>query len=105
MLQPLLVVIAALQTPIPAPVRAVPDPGVIATGQRITPAGVQSVFSGKVAGVRFGTTSDDIWVAVPGSVQHVAWRDNRTIARVRVDGHPGVFALTVDPVTRRVLSS
>ena len=30
--------------------RDVADPGVMAVGQRVTPAGVQSVFSGRVAG-------------------------------------------------------
>jgi YVTN family beta-propeller protein len=87
------------------PARDVSDPGVIATGQRITPAGVQSVFTGRVGGVRFGATSDEIWVAVPGSVQRVAWRDNRTLARMRLDGRTGVHALTVDTVRHRVLAS
>ena len=38
-------------------------------------------------------------------IQHVAWRDNRVISRARVDGRPGVYALAIDPVTHRVLSS
>ena len=83
----------------------IPDPGIIATGQRITPAGVQTVFTGKVGGVRFGASSQDIIVAVPGSIQHVAWRDNRVISRARVDGRPGIYALAIDPVTHRVFSS
>jgi YVTN family beta-propeller protein len=100
-----LLLAALLQAPAQSPAREIRDPGVIATGQRITPAGVQSVFTGKVGGVRFGASSQDIVVAVPGSVQHVAWRDNRVIARARVDGRPGVFALAIDPVTNRILSS
>src|ERR1041385_818676 len=96
---------AALQAPAQLPAREIKDPGVIATGQRITPAGVQSVFAGKVGGVRFGASSQDVVVAVPGSIQHVAWRDNRLISRARVDGRPGIFALTIDPATHRVLSS
>jgi len=96
---------AILQAPALSPARLVPDPGIIATGQRITPAGVQSVFTGKVGGVRFGASSQDIVVAVPGSIQHVAWRDNRVISRARVDGRPGIYALAIDPVTHRVLSS
>jgi hypothetical protein len=87
------------------PRRTVPDPGVIATGQRITPAGVETVLSGKVSGVRFGASSDDIWIATPGSVHHMAWRDNRVIAHARVDGLPGVFSLAVDPTTGRVAAS
>ena len=100
-----LVLSALFQATVQAPAREIRDPGVIATGQRITPAGVQSVFTGKVGGVRFGASSDEILVAVPGSVQRVAWRDNRIISRARVDGRPGIFALAVDPVTHRVLSS
>ncbi len=101
----LLLLAALLQAPAQSPAREIRDPGVIATGQRITPAGVQSVFTGKVGGVRFGASSQDIVVAVPGSVQHVAWRDNRVIARARVDGRPGIFALAIDVVAHRVLSS
>jgi YVTN family beta-propeller protein len=100
-----LLIAALLQAPTQSPARDILDPGVIATGQRITPAGVQSVFTGKVGGVRFGATSDEIVVAVPGSVQRVAWRDNRLVARARVDGRPGIFALAIDPVTHSVLSS
>ena len=42
------------------PQRDVRDPGVIATDQRVTPAGVQSVFDWRVTGVRFGTPSDAV---------------------------------------------
>jgi DNA-binding beta-propeller fold protein YncE len=100
-----LLVAALIQAPAQSPARAISDPGIIAAGQRITPAGVQSVFAGKVGGVRFGTSSQDIIVAVPGSIQHVAWRDNRVISRAHVDGRPGIYALAIDPVTHRVLSS
>src|SRR5262245_28036665 len=34
--------------------RAVRDPGVVTTGQQITPAGVQSIYDGRVFGVAFG---------------------------------------------------
>ena len=90
---------AAAQAQQPAPTRKVPDPGVIATGQRITPAGVQTVFAGKVGGVRFGATSGEVWVAVPGAVHRLAWAENRTLARARIDGRPGIFAIAIDPVT------
>ena len=50
----------------PAPRRTVPDPGVIASTQQVTPAGVQSVFDGRVTGVRFGSKPGELWVAVPG---------------------------------------
>jgi YVTN family beta-propeller protein len=87
------------------PKRDVPDPGVIATGQRVTPAGVQSVFEGKVGGVRFGRTSDEIWVAVPGYVYRLDWRGNSVRARARVDGRTGIYSLAIDPATHRVLAS
>lgn len=50
----------------PLPRRDVPDSGVIATDQRVTPAGVQSVFAGRVGGVRFGATAGELWIAAPG---------------------------------------
>jgi YVTN family beta-propeller protein len=85
--------------------RSVPDPGVIATGQRVNPAGVQSVFDGKVAGVRFGKTSDELWVAVPGNVYRIDWRASAVRARARVDGRPGVHSLAIDPISNRVFAS
>jgi YVTN family beta-propeller protein len=86
------------------PQRDVRDPGVIATDQRVTPAGVQSVFNGRVNGVRFGTPSD-VWVAVPGSAFHIAWADNRVIARGRFDGRPGAQGIAIDPTNGRALVS
>ncbi len=105
-----LAIIALLQTqatqPIPrAPFRGIPDPGVIATGQRISPAGVQSVFTGKVGGVRFGRSSDELWVAAPNFTYRLDWRANTPSARIRVDGTPGVHGIAVDPVTHRALVS
>ena len=86
---------------IPHPQRDVADPGVIASGLRITPAGVQTVFTGKVGGVRFGPSSDEIWVAVPNVAYHLDWRANRVIAQGRTNGRPGVYGVAVDPVTHR----
>ena len=43
------------------PSRSVTDPGVITTRQAITPAGVQTVFDGRVYGVVFGASADQIW--------------------------------------------
>jgi YVTN family beta-propeller protein len=82
------------------PKREVPDPGVIATDQRVMPAGVQSVFDSRVMGVRFGSPSD-VWVAVTGSAFHIAWADNRVIARGRIEGRSGAQGIAVDPVNRR----
>ncbi|HEU5480501.1 MAG TPA: YncE family protein, partial [Candidatus Tumulicola sp.] len=82
-----------------------PDSGVIVNAQQVTPAGVQSVFDGRVGGVRFGKSDDDIWVAVAGSVYHLAWRDNRVISSASYPGHPGVQAVAVDPATGRAAVS
>ncbi|HEX6631419.1 MAG TPA: beta-propeller fold lactonase family protein, partial [Gemmatimonadaceae bacterium] len=85
-----------------SPRRAVPDSGVVTTMQQVTPAGVQSVFDGRVTGVRFATP-DELWVVVPGSAYHLAWAANRVLARGTFDGRSGVQGVTVDPVTRRAL--
>jgi YVTN family beta-propeller protein len=93
------------QQPPNRPLREVPDPGVIATDQRVTPAGVQSVFDGRVGGVKFGKTPGEIWVAVPGAAYRLAWRDNRVISSSRFDGRPGVYGVAVDPATGGALVS
>ncbi len=97
-------IIALLQAQ-QAPHRNVPDPGVIATEQRVSPAGVQSVFDGRVTGVRFGRTADEVWVAAPSNTYRLGWRNNETLARIRLDGAPGVHGVSVDPVTHRVFVS
>jgi YVTN family beta-propeller protein len=88
-----------------APQRDVPDPGVIATDQRVTPAGVQSVFIGRVGGVRFASTPGELWVAVPGTAYRLAWRENRIVASASFDGRPGVHGITIDPANGRALVS
>ena len=84
------------------PRRGVPDPGTIATDQRVTPAGVQSVFDGRVTGVRFSSPST-LWVVVPGSAFHLAWSDNRVIAHGRFNGRSGAQGLAIDPANGRAL--
>ena len=95
---------AAQQPPKP-PVRKVPDPGVIATEQRVTPAGLQSVFDGRVGGVRFGRKPGELWVAVPNASYRIAWSDNHVIASAAFDGRPGVYGVSIDPVSGRALVS
>mgnify|MGYP003345089931 CR=1 FL=1 len=90
--------------PPPAPPRReVADSGVIATGQQVTPAGVQSVFTGRVTGVRFGRTAGEIWVVAPGGAYRLSWKENRVVASARFDGAPGVHGIAVDPASQRVL--
>lgn len=109
MISPLLFLMtfSAQQPPAPPspPRRAVPDSGVIATGQQVTPAGVQSVFNGRVTGVRFGTTPGEILVVAPGAVYRLSWSDNRIVSSARFDGTPGVHAIAIDPVAGRALVS
>src|SRR5690348_15822196 len=104
-----MLVLAALvslqQNPPARPGADVKDPGVVATGQRVTPAGVQTVFAGKVGGVRFGRSSDEVWVAVPGNVMRLEWRNNTVAARAPMSGSPGVYGVAVDPLTKRVFAS
>ncbi|MFL5619302.1 MAG: bifunctional YncE family protein/alkaline phosphatase family protein [Gemmatimonadaceae bacterium] len=107
MLIPFVLMLQAV-TPRPAPAapqRPLPDPGVIATEQRVTPAGIQSVFRGKVGGVRFGRTPGELWVAVPGAAYRLAWRDNRVVASSGFDGRAGVHGVAIDPVTGRAIVS
>ncbi len=105
MLFPLLFFIQGAQQPPRKPVREVPDPGIIATEQRVTPAGLQSVFDGRVGGVRFGKNPAEIWVAVPGAAYRLAWLDNRMAASAKFDGRPGVYGVAIDPVNGNALVS
>jgi YVTN family beta-propeller protein len=62
------------------PVRNVTDPGVVVTRQQITPAGVQSVFDGRVYGVAFGATSAEVWALGATRITALDWRANRVVA-------------------------
>lgn len=105
MLIALLLPFAQAQQPPAAPRRIVPDSGVITVGQRVTPAGVQSVFNGRVTGVRFGLTPGELWVVAPGGAYRLSWRENRVIASSRFDGAPGVHGIVMDPAGGRALVS
>ncbi|HKP15905.1 MAG TPA: bifunctional YncE family protein/alkaline phosphatase family protein [Gemmatimonadaceae bacterium] len=107
MIVPLLLALqAGAQQPRPRPPqRPLADPGVIAVEQRVTPAGVQSVFDGKVGGVRFGRNPGELWVAVPGAAYRLAWRDNRTITSAAFDGRAGVHGVAIDPMNGRAIIS
>ncbi|HVZ48459.1 MAG TPA: bifunctional YncE family protein/alkaline phosphatase family protein [Gemmatimonadaceae bacterium] len=96
---------ARVQQPPAPPRRAVPDSGVITFEQRVTPAGVQSVFNGRVAAVRFGLAPGEIWVAAPDGAYRLSYQENRVIASSRFDGTPGVHGIAIDPVARRALFS
>ncbi len=84
---------AAAQTP-ERPVRAVTDPGVVTTRQAITPAGVPTVFQGKVHAVSFGKTAGELWVLTASHLYHLDWRENRVIALFPHKGAPGLQGLS-----------
>jgi DNA-binding beta-propeller fold protein YncE len=96
---------ARAQQPPTPPRRSVPDSGLITVEQRVTPAGVQSVFDGRVTGVRFGLTPGEIWVAAPGGAYRLSWRENRVITSSRFDGAPGVHGIAMDVTGGRAVFS
>jgi hypothetical protein len=64
-----------------APVRSVPDLGVITTRQSITPAGIQAIFESGIYGVTFGATSAVVYaLTAPRSslvIFKMDWRTNQ----------------------------
>src|SRR5260221_7892271 len=66
------------------PRREVNDPGVVATGQRVTPAGVQSVFTGRVAGVGFCRGAGGGLGGPPGGPDRGNWGGPRATAPPRL---------------------
>src|SRR6185436_5809388 len=84
----------------PLPARDVDDPGVVATGQRITPAGLQMVVPGRVGGVRFGS-GNELWVVAAGAAYRLEWSAGRVLARVGFRGRAGVGGVAIDPKNGR----
>ena len=88
------------------PTRAVVKPGVITTGQAITPAGAQSIFSGRVHAVAFGRKDGVIYVALSsGSIYELDWHANKVLGIIHSGRNPGMQGLVIDPVTGRPLMS
>lgn len=82
------------------PVRSVDKPGVVTTGQSITPAGAQSVFSGRVHAVAFGSSDDVIYVALSsGDVYKLDWRTNKVLEIVHGTRNPGMQGMMLDPAS------
>lgn len=77
------------------PVRTVNDPGVITTRQAITPAGVPSVFDGRVYGVAWGREGD-LWVLHATHVYRLDWRNNQIKQRIAFAGSPGMQSIAAD---------
>jgi YVTN family beta-propeller protein len=78
------------------PVRAVTDPGVVTTRQSITPAGIPTIFNGKVWGVSFGATSGEIWVLTAGQVFRLDWRENKVLSSASHGSQPGLLGIAVN---------
>src|SRR5499433_1366889 len=91
----LFLTVATAQTP-DKPVRAVTDPGVVTTRQAITPAGVPTVFQGRVYGVAFGTNPSELWVLNATRVYRLDWNQNRVLDNVPLTGTPGLQGIRFD---------
>ena len=85
------------------PTRAVTDPGIVTTRQAITPAGVPSVFQGRVFGVVWAKDGGDLWVLHASQVYRLDWKQNRVVARMPHGGTPGNQSIAADPVTGDIL--
>jgi YVTN family beta-propeller protein len=83
--------------------RTVSDPGVITTRQAITPAGLQSVFNGRVYGVAFGKTPSELWVLHAGEVSLVDWKANKSLAHIPFEGAAGLGGILYDSSADRAL--
>src|ERR1700736_3015625 len=87
------------------PLRAVTDPGVVTTRQSITSAGAQAVFQGRVYGIAFGATVDEVWVLNAGHALRLNWKNNQVLDRVAIDGSPGLQGIQFDPDSGRAYVS
>jgi len=87
------------------PSRSVTDPGVITTRQAITPAGVQSVFEGRVYGLTFAGKPTEIAVMThdhktgTALVSRIDWMSNRVVEQVSIGSTPGLQGLIFDPAS------
>jgi YVTN family beta-propeller protein len=73
------------------PIRDLSDPGVVPTRQVLTPAGMQSVFSGRLYGVAFDPSGDSVWVLTPPcSVYQLNWKENK-VERFYELGKGGIY--------------
>ncbi|MBM3763104.1 MAG: bifunctional YncE family protein/alkaline phosphatase family protein [Acidobacteria bacterium] len=86
------------------PVRAVTDPGIITTRQAITPAGVPSVFQGRVYGAAWGE-GDELWVLHASDLYRLDWKKNEVKERVAHGGTPGPQAIQFDAASGTVFAA
>jgi YVTN family beta-propeller protein len=83
--------VSALAQSVDQPLRSVTDPGTITTRQAISPAGVQTVFKGRVQGVQFGKAGE-LFVITRTHLYRLDWLENRVISRHEL-GRAGVAGL------------
>ncbi|MBC8165926.1 MAG: bifunctional YncE family protein/alkaline phosphatase family protein [Bryobacteraceae bacterium] len=76
--------------------RGVTDPGVVTTHQRITPAGVQSIFQDRVYGAVFGSDPTQLWVLTGNEVVELDWQRNRSVQRAGFKGSAGLQGIQFD---------
>src|SRR5215510_7166737 len=91
-----------------SPVRSVLDPGVVTTRQQVTPAGTQTVFSGRVYGVAFGRTESEIYVltgAEKSPLYQIDWKQNRIEKIFHDDARSGIQGVAWDGEGQRPLMS
>ena len=86
------------------PVRSVTDPGIITTRQAITPAGVPSIFQGRVYGAQWAGETD-LWVLHSSDIYRLDWKKNEVRERISHGGSPGPQSIYVDPVTNKVYAA
>jgi YVTN family beta-propeller protein len=86
------------------PVRAVTDPGTVTTRQNLTPAGVPTVFHGRVHGVTFGASARELFVLHDSRIYHLDWLQNRLIATYETGGAAGRQSIVYDPVRQAPLA-
>jgi len=103
-------VVLSAQTP-DKPSRAVTDPGIVTTRQTITPAGVQSIFDGRIYGVTFGANANEIFALtargrVAGTnLLQLNWQSNQVLKRTQLKEAPGLQGVIFDAASRQVLVS
>jgi YVTN family beta-propeller protein len=82
-----------------APQRSVADPGVVTTRQTITPAGVSSVFDGRIYGVSWNKSGETLWALGVNELLELDWRSNEVKTKILHGGSPGLGALRTHPLT------
>jgi DNA-binding beta-propeller fold protein YncE len=93
------------------PLRSVTDPGVVTTRQNITPAGVQTIFDGRVYGLAFGASANEIYaLTARGRVNQtnfikLDWKANSVLQRITLKENPGLQGVMFDAVGKQVLVS